>query len=207
MSRSLVCAAALMAASVSVIAQQGQPQIGIAPVTLTSSPYVFDTAEQHKIRVTVVVRGLRHPFSLAFLPNGDALVTERGARLRIVRGATGRSRDARRRSRWLACRRADVSDRRLAGGRAASEVRRPTGSSTSPTTRRATVQGGQRRSSVRAPITVARGRFDGKALTDVQELFVGDWKDGASGSRMAFGARRPALHDDRRAVRRSGAER
>ena len=36
-------------------------------------------------------------------------------------------------------------------------------------------------------ITLARGRFDGKALTNVQELFVGDWNNGASGSRIAFG--------------------
>ena len=41
------------------------------------------------MKVTVVARGLAHPFSLAFLPNGDALVTERGTRLRIIRGATG----------------------------------------------------------------------------------------------------------------------
>ena len=36
-------------------------------------------------------------------------------------------------------------------------------------------------------ITLARGKFDGKALTNVQELFVGDWNNGASGSRIAFG--------------------
>ena len=79
--------ALLMAAAVS--AQQGQPQIGIAPVALGDQPYTFDTAEQHRIRVVVVARGLVHPFSLAFLPNGDALVTERGTRLRLVRNATG----------------------------------------------------------------------------------------------------------------------
>src|SRR3972149_2666525 len=66
---------------------QRPPQIGIAPVTVSDQPYVFDTAEQHKVRVVVVARGRSHPLSLAFLPNGDALVTERGARLRIVRGA------------------------------------------------------------------------------------------------------------------------
>ena len=41
------------------------------------------------MRVVVVARGLAHPFSLAFLPNGDALVTERGTRLRLVQNATG----------------------------------------------------------------------------------------------------------------------
>jgi glucose/arabinose dehydrogenase len=36
-------------------------------------------------------------------------------------------------------------------------------------------------------VTLARGRFDGKALTNVEDLFSGDWSNGASGSRMAFG--------------------
>jgi glucose/arabinose dehydrogenase len=67
-----------------VFAQQ-PPNIGIAPVVLTENAYVFDTAEQHKIRVVVVAKGLKHPFSLALLPSGDALVSERGGPLRIVR--------------------------------------------------------------------------------------------------------------------------
>ena len=68
-----------------------QVNIGIAPVTLTESSYVFDTAEQHKIRVVVVAKGLNHPFAVAPLPSGDALVSERGGALRIVRniGAAG----------------------------------------------------------------------------------------------------------------------
>jgi glucose/arabinose dehydrogenase len=81
-----------VAAALAVVtagAQQNQPVIGIAPVTVATTPYVFDTAEQHKLRVSVVVRGLSHPFSLAFLPNGDALVTERGKGLRLVANATG----------------------------------------------------------------------------------------------------------------------
>ncbi len=43
------------------------------------------TSERHEFRVTTVVRGLVHPWSLAFLPNGDMLVTERIGRLRIIR--------------------------------------------------------------------------------------------------------------------------
>ena len=84
----LIVASGLGAAGIG-LAQQ-QPEIGIAPITVSDRPHTFDTAEQHNIRAVVVARGLAHPFSLAFLPNGDALVTERGARLRIVRGATGR---------------------------------------------------------------------------------------------------------------------
>ncbi len=43
------------------------------------------SSEHHEFRVTTVVRGLVHPWSLAFLPNGDMLVTERVGRLRIIR--------------------------------------------------------------------------------------------------------------------------
>ena len=31
-----------------ILAQQGQPQIGIAPVVVANEAYTFDTAEQHK---------------------------------------------------------------------------------------------------------------------------------------------------------------
>lgn len=41
--------------------------------------------EEHALRVRVLVQGLEHPWSLAFLPDGRMLVTERSGRLRIVR--------------------------------------------------------------------------------------------------------------------------
>jgi glucose/arabinose dehydrogenase len=37
-------------------------------------------------RVVTVVEGLEHPWSLAFLPDGRMLVTERPGRLRIIEG-------------------------------------------------------------------------------------------------------------------------
>ena len=37
-------------------------------------------------KVVTFVEGLRNPWSMAFLPNGDMLVTERGGTLRIIRG-------------------------------------------------------------------------------------------------------------------------
>jgi len=42
----------------------------------------------HDYRVVTVVDGLVHPWSIAFLPGGDMLVTERPGRLRIVRNGT-----------------------------------------------------------------------------------------------------------------------
>jgi hypothetical protein len=52
---------------------------------LGDGQWVFSTLEQRDIKVSVVTRGLSHPWSLAFLPDGSLLVTERIRRLRIVR--------------------------------------------------------------------------------------------------------------------------
>jgi glucose/arabinose dehydrogenase len=41
--------------------------------------------EKHPVQVTTLVKGLEHPWGLAFLPDGRVLVTERPGRLRIVR--------------------------------------------------------------------------------------------------------------------------
>jgi aldose sugar dehydrogenase len=66
-----------------------QAPLGIDAVTLTQPAYVFDTAEQHKVRVVVVAHGLRHPFAVALLPSGDALVSERGAGIRLIHNVAG----------------------------------------------------------------------------------------------------------------------
>jgi glucose/arabinose dehydrogenase len=42
----------------------------------------------HDYRVVTVADGLENPWSIAFLPGGDMLVTERPGRLRIVRNGT-----------------------------------------------------------------------------------------------------------------------
>jgi glucose/arabinose dehydrogenase len=58
--------------------------IGVPVPPLGAGPWVIDTAEQHKIRMSVVARGLSHPWALAFLPHGDMLITERDGRLRSL---------------------------------------------------------------------------------------------------------------------------
>jgi glucose/arabinose dehydrogenase len=59
--------------------------LGVKSLPLPDQPMIVDTAEQHRIRIVVVAKGFAHPWSLAFLPDGDILVTERAGRLRIVR--------------------------------------------------------------------------------------------------------------------------
>ena len=53
------------------------------PACASDQPATADT--QHgKVRVVTVAEGLEHPWGVAFLPDGRALVTERPGRLRIV---------------------------------------------------------------------------------------------------------------------------
>jgi glucose/arabinose dehydrogenase len=172
------------------VAQQ-QPDLGVAAVKVADQPYTYDTAEQHGIRVSVVVRGLPHPYSLAFLPNGDALVAERSGGLRLVRNAASGKGGA-----------ATLEAQPIAGT-PASNPQRTSGlhdlalhpkfaenslvyfsynklgeviPDSNPPGRR------------QAAITVQRGKLDGTALRNVEEIFTGEWSTGSSGSRLAFGA-------------------
>src|SRR5882672_6647522 len=60
------------------------PPINWPSPALPDGPIILDTAIQHQIRL-VVTKGLNQPWSMAFLPGGEILVTERPGRLRIVR--------------------------------------------------------------------------------------------------------------------------
>jgi glucose/arabinose dehydrogenase len=58
---------------------------GIPRIPLPTEPVIYDTAEGQRIRVVVHASGLSHPWSMAFLPDEVILVTERDGRLRLVR--------------------------------------------------------------------------------------------------------------------------
>ena len=97
---SLVVALMLVLAGVAGRAQQpagpqgaGAGRVPTAPPPiiwpsppLPDGPIVLDTGIQHQIRL-IVTKGLNQPWSIAFLPDGSILVTERPGRLRIVRNS------------------------------------------------------------------------------------------------------------------------
>jgi glucose/arabinose dehydrogenase len=187
--RILVAAVAgLLIANVGM-AQQGQPDIGPAPVKLGDKPYMFDTAEQHGIRVSVVVHGVPHPFSVAFLPNGDALLAERSGALRLVHNAASGKGGA-----------ATLDPKPIAGAPAPS-TQRTAGLSDvvlHPQFARNSLvyfsynKVGEPVPDAKPPrrqtaIAVGRGKLEGGALKEVKEIFAGEWQAGSSGSRLAFG--------------------
>lgn len=56
---------------------------------LGDGPWELDTYQPStRIRVSVITHGLTHPWGLAFLPDGDLLVSERRGTLRIIRDGT-----------------------------------------------------------------------------------------------------------------------
>jgi glucose/arabinose dehydrogenase len=150
---------------------------GLANKPLPPLPMEFDTAEGMRIRVSSVTRDLEYPFSLAFLPDGSMLVTERAGRLRILRNG--------------------VLDPQPVAGLPASYWAVESGlpgaihgymdivlhpqfaqnqmlylSYTKPL------------DSNRRTVAVGRGRWDGRAVTGFQDIFVPNL---AGASRLAFG--------------------
>src|SRR5215470_15281115 len=174
----LVPLAASLAVLLGAIAGWGQQKVpfqngipvapkGLAGKKLPNLPMEFDTAEGQRIRVVAVTRSLEYPWSLAFLPDGSMLVTERAGRLRIIRNG--------------------VLDPKPIAGAPASYWAVESGlpgavhgfmdvalhpqfaqnhfiylSYTKPLDEK------------RRTVAIARGRFDGKALTEVKDVVVLD---------------------------------
>src|SRR5439155_27334256 len=82
--RYAACTAFWVAAAVALCHAQ-EPAIGVPVPPLGAGPLVLDTAEQHKLRVTVLARGLSHPWAIAFLPDGGMVIPVRAGRLRVFR--------------------------------------------------------------------------------------------------------------------------
>lgn len=154
------------------------PPSGLDAYPLPDKPMIYRTAEEERIRAVVMGEGLTYPWALAFLPDGTLLVTERTGELRILRDSV-------------------LDPRPIPGGpEAVFRGRSGVGGSihgymdiavhpdfenngyvfltySKPT--------GEDR-----PVTaLARGRWDGRELADVEDIFVAEGTFGAS--RIAFG--------------------
>jgi glucose/arabinose dehydrogenase len=186
---SLIAACALVlqrdsTAQQTVPFENGNPiaPAGFEPHAIPAEPIEYDTAEVMRIRVVPVARGLVNPWSLTFLPDPSTslgaggvtmLVTEKEGRLRIVRNG--------------------VLDPKAIPGAPAVRVQGRSGlmdvvlhpqfatnrlvyfSYLKPV-------GAERQSA----LTVARGRFDGTAITELKDIFSAG--AGVSGpSRLAWG--------------------
>ena len=128
-----------------------------------------------RYRVTPVVRSLQNPWSIAFLPSGEMLVTERPGRLRIVRRGTLDTQPI-----------SGVPRVWTVGQGGLMEVlphpRFADNHLLYLTYSKACPQG--------ATTALFRARFDGKALLDGRDIFVADNCNTGSphfGSRLAFG--------------------
>jgi glucose/arabinose dehydrogenase len=120
-----------------------------------------------------VARGLVHPWSLAFLPNGDLLVAEQAGRVRVIRDGELRPEPI-----W-------TSPRSAQGGDALKSVAvHPQFASNGLIYVAYPKDDGELNS-----LAVARGRLVGAKLDDVEEIFVADaWEtSGNLGGRIMFG--------------------
>jgi glucose/arabinose dehydrogenase len=152
------------------------PQLGVPRQPIGDGPWTVDTAEQHKVRVSVVAKGLVNPWSLVFLPDGSMLVTERPGRLRVVRDGVLDPTPVTGLPPVRAQRLSGLMD--LALHPRFAENRLVYWTFSKP------------REDGMLATTLARGRFDGKALTDVKDVFIAEpWWTGAGGSasRIVFG--------------------
>ena len=144
-------------------------------VPLPDGPQVFKTAEQ-RLRV-VPLKGLSRPWALAFLPDGNMLITERPGRLRIVRNGVLDPLPISGMPQVLNLRLKGLHDIALHPRFAENKLVYFTYWKPKPGEKDV------------ATAVLGRGRFDGgTALTDVRDLFVADaWTDGAAAARMVFG--------------------
>jgi aldose sugar dehydrogenase len=152
-----------------------QPEIGVPVPPLGAGPFVFDTAEQHKVRVTVVTKGLSHPWAIAFLPDGNMLVTERPGRIRVIRNGVLDPTPI-----------AGVPRVRTDGNGGLMDVALHPQFATNRLvyfTYTKPVENGK------GTPSLARGRLEGEALTDVTDLLVPEAYEGNSGlnGRVVFG--------------------
>ncbi|MBV8844679.1 MAG: PQQ-dependent sugar dehydrogenase [Bryobacterales bacterium] len=151
------------------------PPINWPSPPLPDGPIVLDTAIQRQVRL-FVTKGLNQPWSMAFLPDGAILVTERPGRLRIVRNGVLDPNPV-----------AGVPEVRAQGLAGLMDLAlhpRFTENKLIYFTYHKPAGGGGPGNSA-GVITLARGRWDGGGLTEVRDIFSAI--PNANASRIIFG--------------------
>jgi glucose/arabinose dehydrogenase len=162
-------------AAVLVVVGQAAHAQSRASLPLPPLPQVYETADL-KIRVEKVAEGLANPWSLAWLPNGDLLITERPGRLRVVRGGALDPEPI-----------AGVPAVRVTALGGLLDVLLHPNFAQNQVLYLTYTKGGEGTSATTA---LARARLDGKSLRDVEEIFVAEnWSNSPTnfGGRMVFG--------------------
>src|SRR5579859_6791012 len=152
------------------------PGINWPSPPLPDGPIVLDTGIQHQISL-IVTKGLNQPWSMAFLPDGAILVTERPGRLRIVRNGVLDPNPVAGLPQIQAQGLAGLMDLALHPRFSENQLiyftyHKPAGTAAVP-------------GNNAGIITLARGRWDGAGLTDVRDLFSASQNGNAS--RIVFG--------------------
>lgn len=163
--------------AVSIFAQQNANVLG-------SGPWTYNTSERNtRIRVSVVTKGLSHPWSMVWLPDGSMLITERQGRLRIFRNGALDPEPI-----------AGVPKVQAGGTSGLLDVALHPKFATNGFVYLAYNKSGPKPDGSQGSVyttALARGRFDGKALVDVKEIFVAEpWAalSGGDASRLVFAA-------------------
>jgi len=148
----------------------GLSVLAAAPVAVQAQEY---GSMHHRFRVVTVADGLENPWSMAFLPNGDMLVTERPGRLRIIRDGRLLPNPVEGVPPVFAVGQGGLMDVVPHPDFASNRLVYMTYSKP---------QGGQE-----STTTVIRGRLENDRLTDVEEIFEANTRGrGHYGSRLAF---------------------
>jgi glucose/arabinose dehydrogenase len=174
MQRIMIPSLIVLLAFITILTSQQAPPIGAPVPPLGAGPFVFDTAEQHKLRAVVVAKGLSHPWSMAFLPDGGILITERAGKLRVIRDGVVNPQAISGVPTVSNARLAGLMDIALHPQFATNRLVYLTYSKPEPKMFRT---------------ALARGRLEGNSLVDVRELFQSEvhFDNAASASRVVFG--------------------
>ncbi len=143
-------------------------------IAATALALATTTSAAADYQVETVVEGLEHPWSIAFLPDGRMLVTERAGRLRIIRDGEVQAEPV-----------AGVPEAWVAGQGGLMEVLPAPDYADSGLIYLSLAHGERGATTTR----VVRGRLDGNVLIDVEEIFRATPTRGAAvhyGGRMVF---------------------